>query len=72
MHDQAFLNTQGKPTDGGLEPSIADLVPWDRNGGEVTGAGLELFSPAKLESLTLIVPFCELCEALTWGEEQQA
>ncbi|KAI3393128.1 hypothetical protein diail_4696 [Diaporthe ilicicola] len=71
VHDQVFRDAQGKPTDGGLELSIADLVPWD-DGGEVTAAGLGPLSRAELESLTFIVPFSELCEALTWGEEQQA
>ncbi|KUI73047.1 hypothetical protein VM1G_08370 [Cytospora mali] len=71
VHDQVFRDAQGKPTDGGLELSIADLVPWDDD-GEVAAAGLGPLSRAELESLTFIVPFSELCEALTWGEEQQA
>lgn len=52
-HDQVFQNTKGSLQMGGFELSIADLLPRDRNGGEVTGACLELFSSAKLESLIL-------------------
>lgn len=70
-HDQVFRNTKGKPTDGGLEFSIADSLSWDKNGEEFTGACLELFSPAKLESLTLVVPYCGFCEVLTWGESSR-
>lgn len=72
VHDQVFRDAQGKPTEGGLELSIADLVPWDDDGGGLPSAGLESIRRAELESLTFVVPFSELCEALTWGEEQQA
>lgn len=49
-----------------LSSELLALVLWDRDEGEVTGAGLKSFSPAKLESHTLVVPFYKLCEALTW------